>query len=210
MSIHADPPPQAVIDPEALLWCTFEIGRYEPRLFLEVVDWLERNHDRINVQRLKRLGPPEGDIRWRIASAVAAKVIRRPRSVNWRFLAREEFPFAGSLLEKTPLFLRANGNPLSGVHADDADFAGKGIAAPSIETRGQSTEPQLLIPCALLLRARALFGVNSAAEVWTALLGRLDALHAELCELTGFGTVRLVLQRFVECGICREERRTTA
>ena len=43
------------IDPEALLLFTCTLGRYEPRLFDEVLDWLQENGRFINVMRLKRI-----------------------------------------------------------------------------------------------------------------------------------------------------------
>ena len=44
-----------VIDPEALLLLTCTMGRHEPRLFDEVLDWLRENGRFINVMRLKRI-----------------------------------------------------------------------------------------------------------------------------------------------------------
>ena len=44
-----------IIDPEALLLFTCTLGRHEPRLFDEVLDWLRENGRFINVMRLKRI-----------------------------------------------------------------------------------------------------------------------------------------------------------
>ena len=44
-----------IIDPEALLLFTFTLGRHEPRLFDEVLDWLQANGRFINILRLKRI-----------------------------------------------------------------------------------------------------------------------------------------------------------
>ena len=40
-------------DPEALLLLTFEVGRGEPRLFEEVLDWMLVNERLLSVQRLR-------------------------------------------------------------------------------------------------------------------------------------------------------------
>jgi hypothetical protein len=48
-------------DPEALLLLTFEVGREEPRLFDEVLDWLARNERLVSVQRLRNLARDEAD-----------------------------------------------------------------------------------------------------------------------------------------------------
>ena len=42
-----------VIDPEPMLLFTLEMGRYEPRLFDEVLDWLVVNGRWIDIQRLE-------------------------------------------------------------------------------------------------------------------------------------------------------------
>jgi hypothetical protein len=44
-----------IIDPEALLLLTCTMGRHEPRLFDEALDWLQENGRFINVMRLKRI-----------------------------------------------------------------------------------------------------------------------------------------------------------
>jgi hypothetical protein len=41
-----------MIDPEALLLATCTFGRYEPRLFDEVLDWMRTNGWVMNTQRL--------------------------------------------------------------------------------------------------------------------------------------------------------------
>lgn len=46
---------KGVVDPEALLLLTLTLGRYDARLFDEVLDWLEVNGDFLNVQRLQNL-----------------------------------------------------------------------------------------------------------------------------------------------------------
>ena len=46
---------QTAADPEALLLFTFEVGRSDPRLFDEVLDWLLANERLVSVQRLRNL-----------------------------------------------------------------------------------------------------------------------------------------------------------
>ena len=52
---YADTQDRWSIDLEALLIFTCSIGRYDPRLFDEVLDWIDKNGDLINVQRLKKI-----------------------------------------------------------------------------------------------------------------------------------------------------------
>src|SRR5215203_5495183 len=48
-------PERRAADPEALLLFTLEVGRHDPRLFDEVLDWLVLNESLISVQRLRNL-----------------------------------------------------------------------------------------------------------------------------------------------------------
>ena len=48
-------------DPEALLLLTFEVGRGEPRLFEEVLDWMLVNERLLSVQRLRNLAVDDED-----------------------------------------------------------------------------------------------------------------------------------------------------
>ena len=53
---HSEPAREAyLIDPEALLLATTSLGRYDPRLFDESLDWLTGYGSLINLQRLKNL-----------------------------------------------------------------------------------------------------------------------------------------------------------
>ena len=49
---HSDP---WIIDPEALLLITCTLGRHDPRLFDEMLDWVKTNGTFINTLRLKRI-----------------------------------------------------------------------------------------------------------------------------------------------------------
>ena len=211
VALEADPAPEAVIDPEALLWCTLEGARYDPRLFGEVLDWLSVNHGTINFQRLRRIGPPMSDIRWRILAAIATKVASRPGASKWKRIVERQV-YRGLLGEADPLFLAPDGRPLPVGAPLDRDFREFGIGAAVLETRGKSRPVDLTEPAALVVRARALFGLNAKAETWAALLVRLGAFHSDLVAQTGFafGTVGDALEGFVKCGICREERRVKA
>ncbi len=210
--LRTDEPPDAVVDPESLLWCTLEIGRYDARLFDEVVDWLEVNHHRINVRRLRRLGPEQDDVRWRILSSIAVRLYRKARAIRWQKLATDEKFQGQPLLTKTPLFIEPSGKIVPIPSQNDLDFAERGLVRGILETRGQSRQPPLIIPASLLLRARAFFGNKADAEVWTLLLAKIEVFQSFVAERTGYSKVGVgrVLGKFVESGICREERRATA
>lgn len=76
-----------VIDPEALLLFTCSIGRYDPRLFDEVMDWLLLNGRYINVQRLRTILRKEGFRGGPVLAAVADWLTQRSNPAKWRLLA---------------------------------------------------------------------------------------------------------------------------
>jgi hypothetical protein len=58
LGVSAAPPAQReerATDPEALLLFTLHVGRYDPRLFDEVLGWLALNAPLISTQRLRNL-----------------------------------------------------------------------------------------------------------------------------------------------------------
>jgi len=211
VAVRANEPPAAVLDLEALLWCTLEVGRYESRLFDEVVDWIELNHRHILVPRLRQIGPAEEDVRWRILCAIARRLQRGAVGRPWGSLAdtcRREIA-AG---EKTEgLFLGEAGVPPEAVRVRDPDFAACGLIRSAFETRGLSAAPGLHLPAAAVLRAKAVFGADARAYVWVALLTREGDLQSGISERTGYGeVVGRILKGLVESGICRVEQRQTA
>ena len=62
-----------MLDPEALLLATTSLGR-DPRLFDEVLDWLNTNGQFINLQRLQNLGQRFGDLT--VLRAMAAHLLK--------------------------------------------------------------------------------------------------------------------------------------
>ncbi len=212
VSLRADDPPETVVDPEALLWCTLEVGRYDARLFDEVVDWLEVNHPRINIWRLRRLSPEHDDIRRQTLSAVAGRLCRTVRAAAWNKIATDEKLQGQPQLEKTPLFLDHSGKALSSPSGVDPDFANRGLIRSEIKTGRQSKKPLLTIPSTLLLKVRALFGNSASAEIITTLLTRPEVFQSFLAERIGYSKAGIgrTLAGFVECGVCREERRPAA
>lgn len=79
-----------LIDPEALLLATTTFGHYEPRLFDEVLDWLNTNSQAINLQRLKNLA--EGSGQRSVLNGIAAHLASRTSNGKWRTLLRNSKP----------------------------------------------------------------------------------------------------------------------
>jgi hypothetical protein len=160
-----------VIDPEALLLVTTTFGRYEPRLFDEVLDWLNTNSQSINLQRLQNLSQVIG--RRSVLNGIAAHLARRTINGKWRTLLRNAEPPAPSelLFPDVPVI----GQP------DDL-FAQHGWRRGPVKLRQLSQSPNPDQVTNLLFKLRSLFGVQARAEVMAFLLTNEAGHPAEMAE----------------------------
>jgi hypothetical protein len=142
-------------DPEALLVFTLEIGRRDPRLLDEVLDWLLTNERLISLQRLRNLATDNDDRR--LVEAAIGWVARwQPKG---RFTPR--VPPSGNNDEPIPLFsglAREVRNP-------DPAFLALGLLKPDTDPSHKSQTPDPTRPINFAFRLRLLFGVGSRAEV---------------------------------------------
>lgn len=145
-------------DPEALLLLTFEVGRGEPRLFEEVLDWMLVNEKLLSVQRLRNLAVDEEDRS--LVEAVLGWLGQKRRRAR-----------LGSRSPKTegqpqPFF---RGSRLQ-VSDPDPAFLVQGFLKPSAEPSSKSQAPDVRLPINFAFRLRLLLGVSVRAEVARALL----------------------------------------
>jgi DNA-binding transcriptional ArsR family regulator len=157
----------APIDPEALLLVSCTVARHDARLFDAVLEWMRINGRYVNVQRVNRMfagGLLAGQAVFR---AVAAATKTSVHESKWGRSARTaERPGT----KPVPLFYMRDGNPLPVVHAKDPLFAGHGLLRDRFEPRGVA-QPARTEPAAnLILRLRALLGVNARCEILAFLL----------------------------------------
>lgn len=140
-------------DPEALLLLTFEVGREDPRLLDEALDWLAVNERLISIQRLRNLVRDEED-RALVEAAVGWLGGRRRRA---RLEARAT---AGASTDPKPFFRNSR------LSIDDPDpaFLAQGLLKPKFEPSGKSQTPQLLLPINFAFRLRLLMGIGARAE----------------------------------------------
>ncbi len=159
-----------IIDPEALLLATTSLGR-DPRLFDEVLDWLNTNGQAINLQRLQNLSPRFGE--GTILGAMAAHLSRRTVHSKWKSLLRDEKLPAGN----EPLFpgVPAFGQP-------DELFARRGWLRGPVMFRELSQAADPHQPTNLLFKLRALFGIQARAEVMAYLLAFESGHPREMAE----------------------------
>ena len=148
-----------IIDPEALLLATTTFGRYDLRLFDEVLGWLNTNGQTLNLQRLQNLAPHFGQRS--ILNGMAAHLAKRAIHFKWRAFLREPRPATvGELLFPD---LPVLGEP-------DELFARHGWRRGPVKLRQLSQPPDPHQAANLLFKLRALFGVQARAEVMAYLL----------------------------------------
>jgi hypothetical protein len=166
---------KGVVDPEALLLLTFTVARYDARLFDEVLDWLDVNGAFLNVQRLQNL-LKQHDFQGKAQlSAVAERLGRKSSTaLKWKNLAS-----AYALDQPEPLFFLKDGRPLPAPSNPDEIFGKHGLLRTPVKLRGYAQPfPAEGMP-SLLLRLRALLGVNVRCEI-LCLLGAVDEIHPSI------------------------------
>lgn len=160
-----------VVDLEALILLTFEVGRDDPRLFDEALGWLHDNAARLNTNRLRTLATDELDRRltdaalhWLAAQGRGARRARLGQTTNHTTAANDIELFPGD--RPAPDHL-------------DPSFAAHGIVRRLARPSGKIAPPDLLAPACLALRLRAVLGLGVKAELVRALL-TIDAPWSDL------------------------------
>ena len=164
---HAEAQDVWVIDPEALLVFSCSIGRYDQRLFDEMLDWLSVNERFINIQRLRTIIKKEHFQAEAPLGAIAAYLSRENFTPKWKRLAE-----AGKNENKAPesFFLLKSGAPLPVPQKKDEVFQSYGLIRNPVENRGLSNPFPAKTTPSLLLQMRALIGVSARCEVLLYLL----------------------------------------
>ncbi|HWT94344.1 MAG TPA: hypothetical protein VN238_15195 [Solirubrobacteraceae bacterium] len=159
-------------DPEALLLFTLHVGRQDPRLFDEVLDWLALNAPLVSTHRLRNVCTDATDR----ALAEAA--------LSWAAAARGRQPTARSAPSPDALESLFPMAPPASEQLDPA-FARHGFARTPVRASGKSRAPRLHDPINFAFRLRRLLGLGVRAEVIRILLTirapRLSsgAIHAD-------------------------------
>jgi hypothetical protein len=146
-------------DPEALLLLTFEVGREEPRLFEEVLDWLVTNERLISVQRLRNLARDDSDRA--LVEAVLAWLGQKRRR------PRLEAKQGASETDEPQSFFRGSQIPIGD---PDPAFLAQGFLKPRSEPSGKSQGPDTNLPINFAFRLRLLLGIGVRSEAIRVLL----------------------------------------
>lgn len=182
-------------DPEALLLFTLQIGRSDPRLFDEMLDWLTTNESLVSTHRLRNLCANPTD------EALVESALRWTRGVGPR---RRSGPVAAARIKAIELQPVFPGVP--GPHDNlDRAFAEHGLARSGLDRSGKSVPPRLSDPISFALRLRRLLGNGARAEVIRALLTiRAPRLSGKVITASaGFSqrNVREALMQLREAGV---------
>ncbi|HEX4121763.1 MAG TPA: hypothetical protein VH619_14165 [Verrucomicrobiae bacterium] len=149
-----------IIDPEALLLFTCTLGRHEPRLFDEALDWLRENGRFMNVARLKRILQMEKFAGEQVLTAVAGVLAKGTEATKWKLLANSVDPSAASEM----FFFASDGKPQPALGEPEPHFARCGFRRGPLRQRGYSQKFRPSQPANLTLQLRALFGINVRCE----------------------------------------------
>lgn len=145
-------------DPEALILLSLEVGREDPRLVDEVLDWLAVNERLISVQRLRNLIADEEDRA--LVEGTIGWLAQQRRRARLTPKGAEEAPL------REPFYRRLS----SAIAEPDPAFLAQGLLKPPVEARLHSHPPDLEAPIAFAFRLRALLGIGARAEAMRVIL----------------------------------------
>jgi hypothetical protein len=171
----------ATIDPESLLVATTVFGRYDPRLFDQVLEWLALHSAVLDVTRLRRVSESRVSGDRRLLGALIAYMSERVSSGKWTRTVDQALRTAEERAPYAPqaLFLAADGSALPTFGSQDSFFASHGFERPAFEPRPLSSPPDPRRPALARLRLRALAGHGVRAESLL-YLGSHDHAHGRL------------------------------
>lgn len=165
-----------VIDPEALLVFSLVAGRYEPRLFDEVLNWLAANGKWVDVSRLKNIVCSMGKSAPLVTGAALKSVHTHTKERKWnsmipycRNLWKEQMEF--SIHE--PFFKLKSGvsHPAVSGELADTDFRAFELNRPRVQLRpGKIKDAPINTRTNLRFFLRSLFGVGGKSECLAYLL----------------------------------------
>lgn len=202
-----------VVDPEAALVGTCSIGRADPRLFDEVLDWLIVNYGLIKAARVTRFAEEGTHETARAVAAIADYTsLVVGQEILQKFILQERNKTAhGYTGEARSFFIGSvfKSRPEETRRELDSKFLEWGFRRSEVETRGHSGKPDMNNPANVMLLMRAHYGKSARADVLTYLLtGRPESTY-QIARMTGYNqsTVYRELQAMSEGGPVMKEGR---
>ncbi len=151
-----------VIDPEALLLISGSVARYDARLFDAVLEWLSINGRFINVTRFNRMLTRDGFVGKHVLTAMMDAAFTSEHKAKWQRLNRQP-PNSESDSEEM-LFFHKTGQPIPVLHDPDTSFIKYGLIRDKFQKRNIANVFSPDRTENLLLRLRALLGLNARSE----------------------------------------------
>lgn len=173
-----------VIDPEALLLLTSEAGRYDARLMDEVIGWLRQYGRLVNIHRLKTLHEQHDLGNGGVMGGIAGTLLQKSRLVKWRVI--EEPGGERAKGNGEALFRRRDGEAEAVFGEVDEVFKRHGYLRGRVRERDAVSKLETGRAEVLLVKLRALLGVNARAEILAALLGTRSVHSAGLARRIGY------------------------
>ena len=187
-----------VLDPEPMLLFTLEMGRYEPRIFDEVMDWLVVNGSWIDIQRLRGILREKDEATKNLTGAVAAFLMKEADERKWKNLSQScrSQVFNGSS-NGQPLFCEKDSKPHPISNKPDPDFLSYGFNRPQMTVRRMTRQVPITSYNTLRFLLRALFGLGSRAECLVYLLTHDGGHPSEVAKAIGI-SVRATQDALIE------------
>lgn len=165
-----------VVDLEALLLLTCSMGRYDARLFDEMLDWLQVNGWMVNVMRLKRILRTEQFAGGPVLAAIAGLLAKGAETPKWKQLAALYPRPAVS----EPMFFSEDGQPIPVVGEPETSFGRYGWQRGPLRLRGYAQAFRPTEAASLILQLRALLGISVRCEIVVYLLTHEAAHPAQI------------------------------
>jgi len=169
-----------IIDPEALLLISSTFARYDARLYDEIIDWLNVNHQSLNTARLRSVHRKFGFNGGQSLSAMLSQVSKYNKRFKWKL------DYSRNTEKLEPLFLSVRHDDTDGYGPRDQDFISCGFSRGHVQLRGLSRRFNHAKPECMLLRLRALFGSTARADIIAYLITHESIHPSKLAKDTGF------------------------
>ncbi len=174
-----------VLDPEALVLFTCTIGRYEPRIFDSMMEWMSFNQRFINIQRLKTINRRGNFAGNQLLAAIAHLLMKPASRSKWEKLSKEIFT---NSVKSEQLFKLKDGSPHPRLGDFDDAFNKAGFIRQKFKQRKVAVQFKPDLSANLILKLRALFGLNSRCEIISYLLTHKEANPTEIAAVTGYSS----------------------
>ncbi|MGM0567711.1 MAG: hypothetical protein ACQESB_00670 [Elusimicrobiota bacterium] len=175
-----------IVDPEALLFFSINMGRFEPRLFDEIIDWLITNGEWIDIQRMRGIVKNKDEDTKRILSAIAAVLMNEAKSYKRKWKSLSKIKKQNKINREMVLFKSKDATPYPIMKNKEDKIFSKYMISRSVfkpSNKSREVNPKTYSNIRFLLRS--LFGIGSRAECILYLLSHTSGHPSEIAESIG-------------------------